>query len=131
MEQSIGEDRIKVILFEQLISNPQKWMKDISEFAGIDPSFFDGYSFPKDNETYTVKSPLLQTLNIKVRSTIPKGKVYNLMRSIYRSLNTSYSYNKKNQLDLDLINELRAEFTHSNRQLAENFSINLSLWQEK
>jgi hypothetical protein len=64
-------------------------MQAVATRLGIDPEFYTSYHFPKENATYRVRNGLLQKLNIKVRGYFPKGLLYDCLRRIYRSLNTT------------------------------------------
>lgn len=52
----IEENRIHTIYFEDLSSNPLNVMKDLCDFAEIDPSFFDDYTFQVTNRTETMRN---------------------------------------------------------------------------
>ncbi len=95
----------------------------------IDPKFFDGYRFSKDNETYRTRSKMLQTINIAIRERLPRGPAYDFLRRAYRRVNTSTSRVQMTSEELRVIGQLRDEFSESNRILARRFDLDLRCWQ--
>ena len=53
---ALGEDRMRVYLFEDLRTDPRAIVKDIAAFAGLNPAFFDDFAFPAYNQTFAVRS---------------------------------------------------------------------------
>lgn len=51
----LGDERILVVWASELNSSPLEVIRDISRFAGIDPDFYDGYSFQKSHQTVAVR----------------------------------------------------------------------------
>lgn len=123
----VGSERMTVRLFDDLKADPVGFTKDISKELGLDPTFFDTYEFPRDNETYAVKSPILQKLNLMVREKLPKGRLYEQMRSFYRGLNTEKPSGPQEN-DQDVILKLRREFAEDNKALSAEFGLDLTAW---
>jgi hypothetical protein len=126
-----GSDRIKIMLFDQLAADQVAFMKELAIWLGIDPEFYDRYAFPRSNETYAVRSPAIQKLNIAVRRfLLPFGVLYRPLRSAYRALNTRRPTGPSAQ-ERQLMDELRAEFAPANARLAEVFGLDLSAWSDR
>jgi hypothetical protein len=122
----LGEERMMVSTFNELRTDAPKFTKRVAEWIGLDPTFYDSYEFPRENETYVPRSRLLQRANLAFRSRLPNGRTYELLRNIYRQLNTRKGSGKlayHDQLD-----SLRAEFLDANAELAEAFALDLSGW---
>lgn len=123
----VGSDRMQVRLFDDLLADERAFTKRIATWLGLDQAFFDGYRFPRDNATYTVRNIPLQKLNVAVRQIIPKGMLYSVLRSFYRKLNTRRS-DPMAASDLDALNALRADFKKSNARLEQEFGIDIASW---
>lgn len=121
----LGDDRMKVSNFNDLQRNPVEFIRDLASWLGIDPDFYLNYDFPRENESYVPKSRLLQSINIFVRSRIPKGSFYNELRSIYRRINTKKGHVKIDLNDQEFMQRLRKEFHDSNLALKNEFGVDL------
>lgn len=84
----VGQDRMFLLLFDDVVNDSRGTMRRVADLMGIDPSFYDTYDFVPENSTYVARSARLQDLNILVRGLLPKGRLYNAMRRIYRAANT-------------------------------------------
>lgn len=125
--ERLGEDRIMVMTFEDLVKDQTGSTARIAEWLGLDASFYESYAFPRENETYAPKNRALQRLNIMVRDALPKGKAYDALRSLYRKANTQKPGGAKDD-DKAIMAELRADFADSNVRLEREFDLNLSSW---
>lgn len=123
----LGDERMMVTTFDALLDDASGLTKQIASWAGLDPQFYDSYDFPRENETYTPKNRLLQSVNIKLRGLLPKGRLYNAMRDTYRHLNTQKG-RIMNDDDSALVELLGLEFAAENRELAEYFDLDLKNW---
>jgi hypothetical protein len=54
--QLFGESRIHVCYYEELVKNPEEFCRSIANFSGIEPDYFDSYSFRIFNQSVPVKS---------------------------------------------------------------------------
>jgi len=126
--ERFGDERIKIMLFDQVAADQLGLMKELASWLGIDPQFYDSYDFPRANETYAVRSPAIQKINMAVRRfLLPLGGVYGALRSIYRALNTTRPAGPSPE-DRILMDNLRAEFGPANAKLAKAFGLDLSNW---
>lgn len=53
----IGENRIHTLYYEDLSTNPLEVVRDLCQFAEIDSTFFDDYTFQVTNRTETMRNP--------------------------------------------------------------------------
>jgi hypothetical protein len=124
---ALGEDRMRVYLFENLRTDPLALVKDIAAFARLNPAFFDDFAFPAYNQTVAVRSQSVQNLNIAIRSLLPKGAVYDAARALYRRINITPPATKS-ELDVITLADLKLSFQEHNRQLSREFGLDLSSW---
>jgi hypothetical protein len=125
--EELGADRIMVLTFDELIRDQKKFTKNVAQWLGLDPDFYESYGFPRDNETYATKSVGLQKLNLAVRSKLPKGRLYNKLKSLYRRVNTIKPVGPSTD-EQRLIIELKEEFLDANRRLSTEFDLDLGNW---
>jgi hypothetical protein len=121
----LGPDRMKVTTFDALRHDPRAFMADLAVWAGVDPAFYDDYGYEAENESYVPVSRSLQRLNIALRDRLPKGRLYDSARRLYRRLNTRAP---RRTQDDDTMAALRAAFSEANRDLAKEFGLDLSGW---
>ena len=125
--EAVGEERMQVRLFDEILADEAAFTKSIANWLGLDSKFYDTYSFPRDNETYVIKSEKLQQVNVAMRRFLPKGSGYNFLRRLYRWVNTSAA-REMAAADRDVLRELRNEFASSNARLSDSFGLDVSGW---
>lgn len=129
-----GPERLHVLLFESLLEDPRQFMAETAQRLGIDPSFYDSYDYPIENESYVARSATLQSLNIRLRGMIPQGRVYHALRRIYRAANTRKASASAVRVDLQ---DLAAERMLSQRympmldDLETEFGLDLARWRHR
>jgi len=123
----LGEDRMRVFLFEEMTSNPELFMKKVTEFLDIDPFFYEGYNFLRRNETYSVKNRKLHRLAFKVQPYIPNF-IQEKVLPFYVSMNGGKMPHKSEE-EKKLISELKDQYKPFNQKLQEDFPyLDLSSW---
>lgn len=125
--ESLGQKRMMVATFDDLILDNRGFTKKVAEWIGLDVDFYDEYSFPRENETYSPKNRALQSLNVMMRGRLPKGKMYNKAREIYRKLNTTRTPPSADE-DLEIVRSVSSEFSKKNRELSDLFGLKLTDW---
>ncbi len=123
----LGPDRMMVTTFDALKADGPALTQHIAGWLGLEPGFYENYDFPRENETYAPKNRALQSLNVKIRGSLPKGKAYDLARSLYRRLNTVKG-RAPQTTDKELAVELGKDFAEANRLLAARFDLDLGSW---
>lgn len=92
--QQWPEKNIKVTFFNELAEKPEKFMKDVSRFIGVDDSYFDDFVFATSNPTISARLKIVHRLSHGVNKLV---KPY-LMKhpdlkknlfSVYHRLNSS------------------------------------------
>ncbi|TMM46744.1 sulfotransferase [Qipengyuania marisflavi] len=120
---ALGEERMMVRGFDELLADEIGFTKSVAAWVGLDPAFYDSYTFPRENETYVPRNRALQRLNVAIREKLPKGALYRGARSLYRKLNTAPKASGRDLGDAALIAGLRDEFAAANTQLAERYGV--------
>jgi hypothetical protein len=85
--RDIGEDRLLHLDMRSMLADPQDAVRTTFRRMNIDPDV--PVEFIRSNETYFVRNRQLQKLNAAVRTHLPRGKAYDLVRKYYRKMNTS------------------------------------------
>lgn len=124
--ERLGPERMKVCTFDDLQGDPTGFMTGIAAWCGIDPGFYEGYAFPRENPTYVPKNRALQRLNIALRNHLPKGRLYAAARRAYRGLNTRAP--ESNAAEAAAMDRLRRDFAETNQALARAYDLDLSAW---
>jgi hypothetical protein len=125
----LGPDRMQVRLFDEMVRDEKEFTKDVARWLGLESSFYDSYSFPRDNETYSVRAHFLQQINVAVRGSLPKGGLYRALRKVYRQVNTAGA-KEMAPADLEIMGELRGQYRVSNRRLSDSFGVNIDAWEK-
>ncbi len=108
--RDLGEDRVIHLDMREMLGDPAPAVRAIFERIGLDPEV--EIDFAGANETYFVKSRGLQKVNTMVRRMLPQGAVYDRLRNLYRSLNTSTAKPDRSAREV----ELRAQLAEAVRQ---------------
>ncbi|WP_392665179.1 sulfotransferase family protein [Amaricoccus sp. B4] len=125
--ERLGADRMMVATFDTFIADERALTRRVAEWLGLDPTFYDTYTFPRENETYAPRNRTLQKANVAIRGLLPRGAFYENLRGVYRKLNTRKPDGPAEE-ERALISGLRGEFMESNARLAEEFALDLSRW---
>lgn len=124
--EACGSERVHVFLFDEFVADERGFMRRLAVRFGIDPSFYDDYAFPRENETYAVRLRPLQDFNVFVRKYLPKGRAYEAVRWVYRALNTRKP--QAEPADPSTDSWLRDYYAEPNARLAAAFGLDLSGW---
>ena len=123
-----GADRVHVFLYEDLRRDPLGFVRRVCDLLGLDPAFYDGFAFGAHNATYRVKNHALHRLVTAIRARIPQSALRDVVRGLYRRLNTS-----RGKVPLDgsaaaVLAELKAYYAPSNAALAARYGLDLAAW---
>ncbi len=127
--ERFGRERVHVLLFEDLKSNPRAFMKNFAARAGIDSSFYDAYDFPLKNETFGVRYPTLHRGARKLNELVPARGLKGALKKVYVKAQSAGSKGARTQADALALEELEREFRPFNRRLADELGIDLSAWE--
>ena len=125
---ALGPDRFQIYLFEDMRRDPGDVVERVAAFAGLDPTFSKSLDFAAHNQTVSVRSRALQDVNIALRARLPKGRLYEAARSIYRRVNTTLAP-RVVDADRETLFELKQMYKEATARLAREFSLDLSVWE--
>lgn len=127
--ERFGRERVHVLLFEDLKSNPRAFMKEFAARVRLDASFYDSYGFPLKNETFGVRYPSLHKGVRKLNELVPAGGLKGALKRVYVKAQSGGTENGKSAEDARALEELEREFRPFNRRLADELGLNLSAWE--
>ena len=113
--------QIKVVFFDDLRTEPVRFMTEVCDFIGIDPGFFRNYAFERHNVTFAVRRKILHRLvmiaNRLLESTLRRRpRLKRQLVEIYRRLNQGRDGN--GGMSDEMRQALRGYYADSNRELA-------------
>lgn len=123
---SYPADRLHVLLFERLRDTPRKFTQDLARTLGLDPAFYDGFEFRRENATVRVRSHVLHKL---VRRAAPFVPRVGWTRSAYKTYLRLQEVRRRSATADPTVERLRAIYAEPNRQLADAFGLDLSPWE--
>lgn len=123
-----GLERMHVFTFEAMLADKRGFLKELSRRMGIDQHFYDNYAFVADNESYVVRSPLIQRVNISIRSAVPKGWLFHALRRVYRLANTR-KVRAAAALDTAVEAALSRRYLPGIEELELRFGLDLATWR--
>ena len=109
-----GNDRVKVIYFEDLLANPEKVLGDVCDFMGLDSSFYSNYTFKVYNQTvglgkYGFAKKLNNIRNYLVHFTYNRPVIHNRLKHIKLKLEQWLQSGESNVAHFKLSADIRAE----------------------
>jgi hypothetical protein len=127
--ERFGRERVHVLLFEDLKSNPRAFMKGFAAHARIDPAFYDAYDFPLKNETFGIRYPSLHRGVRKLNELVPARGLKGALKKVYVKAQSVGSNGARTPEDARALEELEREFRPFNRRLADELGLDLSAWE--
>jgi hypothetical protein len=126
-KKALTEERMNVLLFEDLLADKVSAMKKLASFLGLDPSFYDTFNFLQRNETVKLKNRGLHKLGLRLQPYVPMA-VQDFFLPLYMKLNSG-KMPSKNAIEKEQITRLKEVYRQSNKSLADHFSdLDLSIW---
>jgi hypothetical protein len=126
--QMFDPGSIRVYLLERMRTDAIGFMRSVAADAGLDPSFYDSYAFPRVNESAEVRWQWLERARPAVARVVPGGIVKRAARRIHGTVNTRAATSGPTDEDRTVLRELDAEFASDNARLASMFSLDLESW---
>ena len=120
--EDLGEDRVKVVLLDDLKSDPGSVVKDVCEWIGINKEFVDSLEFSVDNASYSAKSKMFHAVARFMSVLLPEGRLRNKIKNIYISINGKRS--AENSPNIKLVNY----YKRKNAELGKLLSRDLAFW---
>ncbi len=126
---ALGARRMHIYLFEQLRVDAKGFMQQLACDIGIDPDYYEHYSFRACNRTTICHSPLLDTLIRNFKPFVPKTSVTRQIVRFYKAVQQTSAFTLTSN-DRHALRQLRDYYASFNRRLANDFALDLSAWQE-
>lgn len=125
---TVGQDNICTILFEELTQEPLSHLKDLAQRIGLDTTFYDSYEFPQENPTIFVHNQNLHRIYRSLWDVKFPRPIRKFGGAIYRALNVAGNNPRKMESEQAQLKRLDREFTDANQQLAALTGLDLSCW---
>jgi hypothetical protein len=123
----VGDENLGVFLMEEMMDDPKRFMKKLSIFLNIDPSFYEDFDFPKGNPTVKVKNKKLHTLGNTIQPYISHFLQNKVLIPLYLKLNADRAPESSSE-DLAIKEKLKKDYKECNTELAQIFNLDLSYW---
>ena len=128
---SLGPDRIHVVLFEDMVADVSAFMRRIASMLNIDPAFYEGFHPVARNRTIQVRSGLLHRLKRACQPLITAGGFRRMARTVYEWINVEPAGQTADRADLEVMDSIDREIEPYNRQLEELGGLCLDAWYSK
>lgn len=127
--ERFAADRLRIVLFEQMIAEPCATLRYLANELGIFPDFYNEFDFPQDNQTVgrEIKNEFIHRYVIKIARYLPRNTFRNFLRSFYFSKQTKDT--SAPNPDTESLHRLDDYFVPYNQQLAQAFDLNLDCWR--
>lgn len=116
-KERLPASRLSVLLFEELVTKPGAILRQLSASLSLDAEFYATYRFPKENDSYAIRSRGLHHAVRRMRRLVPR-----ILRSpgkrLYTSINTG-TFPTLGADDRAALVQLRAHYARWNADLAE------------
>ena len=134
---AFSRKNVHIIIFEELISNPEKEYKNVLEFLNLATSDFTLNQFKKINPRRNIKSKIVRNfikkpnsfLRFLLRIIFPFQKLRYYIYKIIQSLNTDHK--KINDLSFQEKRELQKKYLNNITSLEKFIKKDLSIWKNK
>lgn len=123
----VGPERVHVYLFEDIAADATAMLRQIAVTLGLDPTFYDSYDFPVQNESFALRNRRLHKVLHRSRRTMPAW-LRRSLKPAYLYLNTRKPDRLKPNRDIELLTELDAEFLDAELELARLLGRTAPLW---
>lgn len=114
--QACGDERVKVVFFENMISNPSCFMKDLCGLIGVDHGFYERFDFKPANQSRQIRSVKMLHLRNAIQKVMPFVMRFDSVKTVYRMINVQ-SESREVVKDVALLNAMYDYYEESNREL--------------
>lgn len=125
---AVGHNRIKFLVMETMISDPDSTVRSSLDWLGLDPGLLSQFNHTGRNRTEEVRLPALQAIARKLNTSIrPPDPIRRLVKKAYSAL----QFRKPSPVtpeDAAALRRLQADFALDNARLAEITGLDLSVW---
>jgi hypothetical protein len=120
------EDRVHPMLFEQLRDSPAYEIKKLCESVGVDPEYYNEFSFSAKNPTYSVGKQNIHRMARHIAPMMPRGPLREVFKEEYlrwqrRRASAEIEYQEG-------VDRLRSYLGPWNRELEGRYGLNVRFW---
>lgn len=124
-----GRERLMLVLSEDIRDRPAEVLTRIAAWTGLDPAPLLAQEFVAHNVSYSTRRHGIQRVVARARRLLPSGAVRAAVARAYRRLNV-VTPATGNSSDDGLRARLQAHYEPWNRQLSEQFGLDLTSWRD-
>ncbi len=127
--QRIPESNIKVLIFEELIRDQDRQLRQLAEFFGLDDLSAEEQKLPRENETVSIRYPGLNRVVKKFANSLFSPRAKSALKGTYYKFQKTA---KKQIVDRDspAMKSLHDFYSPYNRQLESALGKDLSSWDQ-
>lgn len=118
-------------LFEDLRRDNRRFARTVAERLGIDPSFYDTYTFRRKNRTIRIRNQWVHRARRGIGARLPattRKRIKAATASAYALVNVDRSPVRRTSKEEQVLAELDQAFEPYNQRLAEVTGLDLSSW---
>jgi len=127
----LGKETIHVLLFEDMVSAPLRFMQDLCCRLDLDPSFYTNYSFRPQNASRASRLAFINTLKQKYGRKLPCGRTKRLIHEIFERFLVCTTATSKTDMDRRVMAQLDKLFLPYNQELKSVTNLNLDVWNHE
>ncbi|NNC93540.1 MAG: hypothetical protein HKN80_13740 [Acidimicrobiia bacterium] len=128
--ERIDPGRILVRLFEDMRSDPLRFVEELSIQIGVDGAFYRGFDFRATNVTRRVPVPGLERAKWRIGARTP-DRLKPLLRAPYRLMSARWDTPAPSQQDVEVLARLDGLFMPMNEELAALTGLGLHVWESR
>ncbi|KAA1189962.1 sulfotransferase domain-containing protein [Pseudohalioglobus sediminis] len=129
--EAVGEDNIRVFLFEDFRRDQRGFMKQVADYLGIDPLFYRDYEFEVKNASTNVKLQGMHRLKGRISPYIANTALRRPLSWLYRKVNVTQAAASKVQSERTEVEKLAPRFFEANQRLEAEFGVDLAPWRTR
>jgi hypothetical protein len=126
--RQFDSSRIRVYLLERMKADARRFMHTVASDAGLDPSFYDSYAFPRMNDSVEIRWRWLERARPTLARAVPAGPVKRAARQLHGALNVAKTSPGATGDERAVMRDLDREFAPDNARLASMLSMDLEEW---
>jgi hypothetical protein len=126
--ERFSPNRFKIILFEQLKTDPKAVVTSIAQDLGIDTNFYSSFNFQQKNQTLTIRNTWLHRSLRQFAPSLPSTKLKTSLKSLYFHLQRQPIPTKS--ANYEALERLDRYFEPYNQKLEQEFNLDLSAWRK-
>jgi hypothetical protein len=119
------------LLFEDLRRDQRQFGRMVAERLGIDPSFYDSYTFRRKNRTIRIRNQRVHQARRRIGARLPttaRKRLKAASARAYTLVNVDRSPTRRTSEEEQVLAELDQEFEPYDQRLAEVTGLDLSAW---